>query len=185
ALQTNGWNVQGLAGQAFGAQLSTLSSGVTLTVLSTVTNTECARSFSATRTWQALDACGNASTCSQTVQVLDQSAPLLVSQPHDQSVLAGATVTLSVNVSSCPPIGYQWFFNTTNLLANATNASLTLTNASFSSSGQYQVVVTNSFGSVTSAPAMLVFAPPPAIELNPVDVTATNGDTVVFSVQAH
>ncbi len=185
AQQTNGWSLQGTAGQAFGGQLSTLSSGTSLTVLSTVTNAGCARSFSATRTWQALDACGNASTCSQTVSVLDQSAPLLVSQPQDQSVLAGKTITLSVNVLSCPPIGYQWFFNASNLLANATNASLTLSNAAFSDSGNYQVVVTNSFGSVTSAPAILVVAPPPAIDTNPVNVTATNGDTVTFSVQAH
>ncbi len=165
-------------------KLSTLSSGTSLTVLSTVTNAGCARSFSATRTWQALDACGNASTCSQTVSVLDQSAPLLVSQPQDQSVLAGKTITLSVNVLSCPPIGYQWFFNITNAVPDATNASLVLESINPSEAGLYSVVITNAFGSVTSSPALVTVNLPAVIVGNPVDQVATNGDDVHWRVLA-
>jgi hypothetical protein len=140
--------------------------------------------LSATRTWQALDSCGNASTCSQTVSVLDQSAPLLVSQPQDQSVLAGKTVTLSVIVSSCPPIGYQWFFNITNAVQDATNASLVLERINSSEAGLYSTVITNAFGSVTSSPALVTVNLPAVIVGNPLDQVATNGDDVHWRVLA-
>src|SRR5207247_1192056 len=51
----------------------------TITVVSTVTNTagHCGTTFDATRTWQATDACGNSSTCSQTVTVADTTPPVI------------------------------------------------------------------------------------------------------------
>ena len=52
---------------------------VTLTVVGTVTNAgACAGSYSATRTWRALDSCSNAALCSQTITVVDTTAPELV-----------------------------------------------------------------------------------------------------------
>src|SRR4029077_10398744 len=51
----------------------------TLTILGTVTNTtgHCGSAFDATRTWQAMDGCSNAAQCSQTVTVLDTTAPVI------------------------------------------------------------------------------------------------------------
>jgi len=184
ALGTNGWTLEGQPSESFGAQLAALSSGVSLSVLSTVTNTLCARSFSATRTWQALDACSNASSCSQTVTVLDQSGPLVLSQPQDQAMLVGQTVTLSVEVSSCPPVFYQWYFNQTNALAQETNAILVLTNISTAQAGTYQVAITNDFGSITSDLANVVVEVPAVIVRNPQDQVATNGDDVHWRVLA-
>ena len=43
----------------------------------------------------------------------------------------------------------------TNQIPNATNSSLTLTNLQFTNAGSYSVIVTNSFGSITSNPANL------------------------------
>ena len=181
---SSGWSLAGQAGQAFGGQLVALSGGVTLTVAGTVTNQLCAQSFSTTRTWQAQDACGNAASCSQTVTVQDHSKPVVVNQSQDQSALGGQNVTLSVDVSSCPPVYYQWYFNQTTALAHATNATLTLTSVALNQSGSYQVVITNDYGSVTSAPIQLTISPPPTIITNPVDQVVTNGDTVQMSVSA-
>src|SRR5258706_7263834 len=49
------------------------------TILGTVTNVSghCGSTFDATRTWAATDACGNSSTCSQKVTVIDTTAPVI------------------------------------------------------------------------------------------------------------
>src|SRR5207244_6244204 len=59
---------------------SCLGSNVTLRVVSTVTNSAgaCASTFTAARTWEALDGCSNRSTCVQTVTVVDTTPPTLV-----------------------------------------------------------------------------------------------------------
>lgn len=184
ALQTNGWVLEDQAGQSLGGELAAMSSGVNLTVLSTVTNALCARSFSATRTWLALDACSNAASCSQTVTVLDHSGPLASGQPQDEVALVGQTVTLTVNVSSCPPVFYQWYFNQTNALPQQTNATLVLTNISMAQAGTYQLAITDDYGSATSAVANVSVMPPPSIVTNPPDQMATNGDLVQITVVA-
>src|SRR5262249_19909747 len=69
------------AAWTFDAPTATDNSGtnITITVLNTVTNTasHCGTTFDATRTWQATDACGNSSSCSQKVTVVDTSAPVI------------------------------------------------------------------------------------------------------------
>lgn len=49
---------------------------------------------------------------------------------------------------------YQWQFNGTDI-ANATNATLTLTSVQAAKAGAYQVIVTSNYGSVTSTVAVL------------------------------
>src|ERR1019366_9296039 len=63
---------------------------------------------------------------------------------------------LGVSVTSCPPLGYQWYFNQITVVTNATNATLGLTNIGLGQGGNYLVVITNGYGSVTSAPASVV-----------------------------
>src|SRR5262249_42420203 len=48
-----------------------------ITKLGTVTNATCGNTFAATCTWRATDACGNHSECSQTVRVVDTTAPTI------------------------------------------------------------------------------------------------------------
>jgi hypothetical protein len=60
-----------------------------------------------------------------------------------------------VTAGGTAPLRYQWYFNTNTLLAGATNASLTITNAGTGNAGGYSVVITNSVSVVTSAVATL------------------------------
>ena len=53
----------------------TVSNGVVLTVISTVTNGTCP--MVVTRTWQGVDDCGQTDQCSQTVTVVDTTPPVL------------------------------------------------------------------------------------------------------------
>lgn len=57
------------------------ASTVSVSALSTVTNVQCAGTFTATRIWLASDACGNSTTCTQTVTVIDTTAPVLTCPP--------------------------------------------------------------------------------------------------------
>ena len=92
--------------------------------------------------------------------------PGLTAQPQSLTVNVGGTVTFSVNASGTPAPTYQWYFND-NPFKDATARTLSFTNARSADAGDYSVVVTNSFGSVTSAKATLtvtaVSAPPPPL----------------------
>ncbi|MGP8218816.1 MAG: immunoglobulin domain-containing protein [Limisphaerales bacterium] len=83
--------------------------------------------------------------------------PLIAQQPTNQTVLQGSNAIFSVNVSSgsTTPLSYLWYFNGTNLLVGATNASLILTNVQTTNAGTYYVIVTNVAGSLTSSNATL------------------------------
>src|SRR5687768_4034742 len=80
--------------------------------------------------------------------------PSIISQPGNQSLSSGANTTFEVEAAGAQPLFYQWQLNATNLLQR-TNAILTLTNLHIFQSGEYRVIVTNAFGSVTSAVARL------------------------------
>jgi hypothetical protein len=54
--------------------------------VSTVTNGLCGVTFSVTRIWAALDQSGNQATCSQTITVVDTTAPVVVSCPPDMTI---------------------------------------------------------------------------------------------------
>jgi len=92
-------------------------------------------------------------------QLTGPAAPTITSQPASQTVTAGANVTLEVGVSGSGPLYYQWHFNN-GILQNATNQTLTLNNIGPAQIGMYNLTVSNSLGSASSATAYLVFPPP-------------------------
>ena len=82
------------------------------------------------------------------------AAPQIVGQPVDQLVSAGDFASFSVVVANTSGVTFQWAFNGTDI-AGASGDSLLLPAVSAANVGQYSVTVTNSAGSVTSAPATL------------------------------
>ncbi|HEY5915037.1 MAG TPA: immunoglobulin domain-containing protein [Verrucomicrobiae bacterium] len=80
--------------------------------------------------------------------------PGIVTQPQDQAVAQGGSFSFSVVASGSDPLSYQWQFNGA-ILPAATSSVYSRTAAAASDAGNYTVVVTNSAGSVTSAPAGL------------------------------
>src|ERR1035437_4549334 len=72
-------------------------------------------------------------------------------------------------------------------LSGQTTATLTLTNVSSTDQGTYQLVVTNQYSSVTSAPALLTVNTeiiPPSITSGPHSQTNVLGGTATFTVTA-
>ena len=81
--------------------------------------------------------------------------PSITTQPTSKTIGVGSNVTFTVTATAgASPLFYQWF-NTNNVVSNQTNASLILQNLQLTDSGDYYVVITNSFGSVTSSLASL------------------------------
>ena len=77
-----------------------------------------------------------------------------VSNPNSQEIYQGLAATFGAVALGNPNPSVQWYFNG-NLIAGATSQTLTITNVGNSQQGAYTIVAANSFGSVTSSPAML------------------------------
>ena len=85
-------------------------------------------------------------------------APFITSQPQSQLGYWGQNVSFSVGALP-PPLNYLWQSNGV-AISGATNQTLTLTNLQNSFAAGYTVVVSNPYGSVTSAPpANLTISP--------------------------
>jgi len=116
--------------------------------------------------------------------------PAITSQPSGVSVGTNTTVALSVTASSPYPLTYQWQFNGVNV-TDATNYSgsatsiLNIAHTITNNSGNYTVIVTNSYGSVTSSVALVTISAVPVLPggFGPT-LHRTNyiGDTVFLSV---
>ncbi|NQU09468.1 immunoglobulin domain-containing protein, partial [bacterium] len=80
--------------------------------------------------------------------------PSLARQPTNQTVAAGQTATFTVQATGTPQARYQWRKDT-GALTDATNAVLAIAAAQPGDAGQYDVVITDDYGSVPSAAASL------------------------------
>jgi hypothetical protein len=80
--------------------------------------------------------------------------PAIITSPTNTTVLAGSSTILTVNAAGSAPLTYQWRFNG-NFLNGNNGSALAKANVQTSDAGTYDVIVTNLFGAVTSAPATL------------------------------
>jgi hypothetical protein len=95
--------------------------------------------------------------------------------PATEGAQLGASATFTAIAGGDSPLYCEWFLNQTNLIATDTNlTSLLLTNVQFTDAGSYSVLITNSYGSVTSAPANLIVYSNATPTLT-IDSTSTNG----------
>jgi hypothetical protein len=90
----------------------------------------------------------------------------ITSDPQSQTVLQGGNATFIVVATGDSPLTYQWYqqLNTAtsgSSLNGETNADLNIIRANINESGNYFVVVTNDYGSVTSRVASLIVGLPP------------------------
>ena len=113
-------------------------------------------------------------------------APSIVTQPVNQSIIAGQTATFSV-VAAGGPLNYQWQKNGT-AINGATSASYTTPPTVTSDNGAlFTVTVSNSSGVVTSNAATLTVTTgpvSPSITTQPANQTVTVGKIATFSVVA-
>jgi hypothetical protein len=115
-------------------------------------------------------------------------APSIAVQPQSVQVVLGSSASFSVLAGGSQPLGYQWQFNQSNILASANptanNAVLVLNNAQTANAGNYSVIVTNQYGSASSTGAALGLLIPPVITLEPLSQSVQLGCDVTFSSAA-
>jgi pectate lyase len=85
-------------------------------------------------------------------------APVFISEPASQVVLAGSTATLTASADGTAPLSYQWYDNGAPVLG-ATSSTLSLVNVQTSADGSYTVTASNSVGVVTSDAAQITVTP--------------------------
>ncbi|NBV23716.1 MAG: hypothetical protein EBS05_17570, partial [Proteobacteria bacterium] len=115
------------------------------------------------------------------------AAPSVLSQPQNQLVALGANAIFSVAADGTAPMSYQWRSNGVTM-AGETNVALVLTNVQFTTATDYDVLITNEFGSITSSVAALYI---PTLQLahqgtgtltaNPQQGTYNGGQTVALT----
>lgn len=111
------------------------------------------------------------------------TSPTITSPPTSRTVNAGAVTNLSVTATGTAPLVYQWRKGGINTGANSQN--LTFNPVTVDHAGSYDVIVSNSSGSVTSSPpAVLTVVAPPVIQTPPADQTAYLGGSATFTVAA-
>ena len=122
-----------------------------------------------------------------------QISPLIVTppQPTNESLAVGGLAYFVVTAAGKVPLHYQWQVNGTNVanvngfIGGANTNLFYIFNAQTTNNGNYTVIVTNTAGSVTSAPAILrVTNIPPAITLQPANQTVGAKSTATFAVSA-
>lgn len=127
---------------------------------------------------------GSATSAMAFVRVLP-AAPVIVSNPVTLTVGASSNAMFNVQAIGSQTLTYQWLFNSAPI-AGATSVQYSLTGVQSSNAGNYRVIVANSMGSVTSAPALLTVLPvAPYFTVNPVGATLVAGTNRTFTGQAN
>jgi len=120
------------------------------------------------------------------INALTWPPPAFTSQPIGKNVTNGTSVTFTATGSSTTPMTYFWLCNGTNLASggniSGTSANtLTITSATTNNSGNYQLVITNRTGFVTSSIAILNVGFVPAVSVSPPSLTLLAGSNAVFT----
>jgi hypothetical protein len=113
---------------------------------------------------------------------LQPAPPLIFEQPVNRILRVGTTYSNSVVAELITPVTYQWRRDDVDIPA-ATNATLIISNAPLSLSGDHSVVVTGPGGAATSAVAKVFVGAPAAVVVHPVSQSVVQGGTAVFSVE--
>ena len=79
------------------------------------------------------------------VRVSAPIAPLIITQPQGLRFPPGKRPRSPWLPNGTLPLSYQWYYNTNTPVANATNATLTISNVQPADAGGYSVIITNSY----------------------------------------
>jgi hypothetical protein len=125
----------------------------------------------------------NGSATSANARLTVGTPPTITTQPANRTNIVGANVTFSVVATGTATLRYQWYFNGAPI-AGRTSTTLQLTSVQLTNTGNYSVLVTNAYGSVTSANGYLFVGTRPVVTTQPTSRTVTRGASTTFNVTA-
>ncbi|MCL5097021.1 MAG: hypothetical protein M1608_05735 [Candidatus Omnitrophica bacterium] len=104
---------------------------------------------------------------SHSVALIGDGAPFITLNPVSRTRYIGESVVFQVWAGGAEPLVYQWQQNGQDI-PGATNSYLTLTEVHLAQVGSYTVMVSNAYGQVASAPAILTaIVSPPIVAVEP------------------
>jgi hypothetical protein len=109
--------------------------------------------------------------------------PTIRQEPASTTNYAGHSVQFSVLADGTAPLAYQWYKGAA-ALAGATTSTLVFTCVAADDGTTYKTVVTNNYGSVTSASATLTVSTGLLIDAQPTSITRTEGSVAAFQIVA-
>jgi hypothetical protein len=127
----------------------------------------------------------NAAGATESEPALIQKAapPAIIAQPASVNVLVGSAFSLAVDVQGTSPYTVLWLKDGV-ALPEAISPSINVSAATASDAGTYHVAITNRFGSVQSANAIVRVVPHIVINRQPTNATVMLGSELNLSVQA-
>jgi PKD repeat protein len=121
---------------------------------------------------------------SNTAVITIGNPPSITSDPGPQTVCSGSNISITVAASGSAPLNYQWRKNGI-AISGATSATYFKAGAVLADEANYDVVVTNSCGSVTStADTLIITSGGVTITSQPASQTVCTGSSVTFTVVA-
>jgi hypothetical protein len=103
------------------------------------------------------------------------TAPTITTAPGNQTVTAGQTATFTAVAAGTAPLNYQWQKNGVNIAGATTTSYTTAVTTTADNDSTFDVVVSNTIGTVISAAATLTVNPPaPAIQVSPMSFNFGN-----------
>ena len=120
----------------------------------------------------------------ESLSLLTIRSPSITQQPATNTTIGlGGNVYLTVTAMGLAPLSYQWTMAGTNL-PGATNYFLSMNGITTSREGDYRVMVSNPYSSVTSGIAHVTVAVPPTITTQPLAANVLAGRPFTLTVEA-
>jgi uncharacterized repeat protein (TIGR03803 family) len=102
--------------------------------------------------------------------------PQIITPPANQVWGKNAAANFSVTAGGSAPLSYQWQLDGTNL-AGATDSTLTISHEELTNSGTYTVIVSNSYGEISTN--ALLSVTPPTIAITPLPATVSSASLTI------
>jgi hypothetical protein len=109
-------------------------------------------------------------------------SPLIFTPPQSQVLAAGDTLVLDVTAVGDSTLSYQWRKNGVSIGGVTTSPVLTIPAVQGSDAGNYSVIVSNPYGSATSADAPVTVIQPPVVQAQPSTLIVGPNDPAAFCV---